>query len=336
MAERPVYKKKYQSNSSAQGKGLLDEIDDLSARLYPKPTELSENSVPFEESVRRKREESAKAVKRYREEEKAKEAKAEIVKNAKAKEVVIHDSLTKKDNKKDEKKSEQKSENKSGKESPKKQTTVKELFEAKTGKPWSEAKKLGLTDGSKDANLKLAAMLKSGKSLDELKHKNLATVKRNMVTDYPSSKKNESEDETYNEDQDDTVAGMNQKTPYSNLSDDDKNRVNRTTEYIKGKAEGSKVAADGYKKGSKNVMNKMYKMGGKSVKVEALISEHKKPARQIERDEKRNPRMEKQELSAFEKLKTLEKKEMGEKDMKAKTPMMKNGKKTMNLSKYKC
>jgi hypothetical protein len=41
--------------------------------------------------------------------------------------------------------------------------TVSQLWQQTTGTPWSEAKKLGLTNGSYDANIKLMKDLKAGK-----------------------------------------------------------------------------------------------------------------------------------------------------------------------------
>ena len=73
--------------------------------------------------------------------------------------------------------------------------TVAELWKAKTGTAWSEAKKQGLTDGSAKANLALMAKLKSGdykpktKEESKVESKISSNIKPNEVGPYYSTDK---------------------------------------------------------------------------------------------------------------------------------------------------
>lgn len=66
----------------------------------------------------------------------------------------------------------------------------------------------------------------------------------------------------------------------------------------------------------------MMKKGAKDMVVDKLIKNHSKPYKEIEKNE--SPKVEKEELKSFKKLKKMESKEK-----------MKDGKKCMDLSKYK-
>lgn len=210
--------------------------------------------------------------------------------------------------------------------------TVSQLWKEKTGMDWSKAKSMGLTSGSKDDNLALAKKLKSSSFVASLKKDSPKVA---------SKSKSKEEDDEMEDSQEDTKKGMTMsdderidqlsdkerkevgkearkmsnlvgmKKPQKSYSDEDKNRITKTGEYIKNRAMGKSVEeSDKMKKGMKDMT------------VDKLIKGHSKPYKEIEKYE--SPKVEKQELSAFKKLKKME---SGEK--------MKSGAKCMDLSKYK-